>query len=503
MSFSELQGDYDLIIAGTGLTECLVSGCFSQSGKKLLHFERSSEYGGFLKTKGIKDFIKWSKENGELIIDRIEEKLGSEVRNGAYCIDLFPLIYFSRDKIIDVLVNSNGFESVNAFLIDGLYYRSKEGFRQIPTSKSSIFSDKSLPLRQKRAVMKFVSYFLPPEEYGHAIDFEDIKAKVEEYNDKPFKELMDSLSFGDDLAGAFEYFVANASEPLITKVAVERIKKFLSSFGRWGPTPFITFSYGASEVPQALSRFSSVHGGLFILNHYPKQIERDENGLVLTVDDIGTIKTKALVASPEHIESTGEEKFIANREVLLLSKKLLDCERSIAVIAPGVLGNEKPVYIYQFDGTLRCCQENEYLVHLSSTGELRSVCDKLAEEIGDENIIFRTAFSLKENVPKKHECVYLVPSPSLNELSMGSNYFVDAAIEIVKQINPDIEFYPKPTEVEIVVEEPQQQESANSIDENNINKNDKNETKENDKVDVAENSTQPEISESPESNNSN
>jgi hypothetical protein len=35
---------------------------------------------------------------------------------------------------------------------------------------------------------------------------------------------------------------------------------------------------------------------------------------------------------------------------------------------------------------------------------------------------------------------------------MGSDYFVAKAVEIVKKIAPDAQFYPQPTEVEIVVE---------------------------------------------------
>ena len=42
-----LQDDnYDIIVLGTGLTECILSGIFSVEGKKVLHMDRNDYYGG-------------------------------------------------------------------------------------------------------------------------------------------------------------------------------------------------------------------------------------------------------------------------------------------------------------------------------------------------------------------------------------------------------------------------------------------------------------------------
>src|SRR5579862_1948772 len=37
-----------ILIQGTGLTECLLSGLFSVEGKKVLHLDRNQYYGGFV-----------------------------------------------------------------------------------------------------------------------------------------------------------------------------------------------------------------------------------------------------------------------------------------------------------------------------------------------------------------------------------------------------------------------------------------------------------------------
>ena len=41
-----MDQEYDVIVCGTGLKECILSGLMSQQGKKVLHVDRNSYYGG-------------------------------------------------------------------------------------------------------------------------------------------------------------------------------------------------------------------------------------------------------------------------------------------------------------------------------------------------------------------------------------------------------------------------------------------------------------------------
>jgi Rab GDP dissociation inhibitor len=42
----EIAPEYDVIVLGTGLTECILSGVLSVKGKKVLHIDRNDHYGG-------------------------------------------------------------------------------------------------------------------------------------------------------------------------------------------------------------------------------------------------------------------------------------------------------------------------------------------------------------------------------------------------------------------------------------------------------------------------
>ena len=39
------DGEYDAIVLGTGLTECIISGLLSVNGKRVLHLDRNNYYG--------------------------------------------------------------------------------------------------------------------------------------------------------------------------------------------------------------------------------------------------------------------------------------------------------------------------------------------------------------------------------------------------------------------------------------------------------------------------
>lgn len=40
------DGEYDAVVMGTGLTECIISGLLSVRGMRVLHVDRNSYYGG-------------------------------------------------------------------------------------------------------------------------------------------------------------------------------------------------------------------------------------------------------------------------------------------------------------------------------------------------------------------------------------------------------------------------------------------------------------------------
>jgi Rab GDP dissociation inhibitor len=386
-----------------------------------------------------------------LIINRVAERIGQNVRNSLYCIDRMPLAIFAQDELIQVLLNTNGTSSLSFFMVDGLYYRSDNSWNIIPCSKSAIFQAKSLSLKQKHTVMKFMSYCFPEAEYGHSSNTDYIAEKVTKFLDLPFADLLRDLGFDEGLRRAFEYLLALASDPLITKEAISRIRTFCTSIGRYGPSPLMFLGYGASDFPQIFCRFSAVYATTFVLGHYPLTKQPADDGFLdMSVNEIGSIRARTLIATPDHLfESESPQRLIAHREVLLVTKPILEEARSVAVIAPNEMGNSRPVYVVQLDYSTHCCQAGEYVVHVSSLSEVRAIVDSLIED--DDSVIMRAAFDITEGSGEVDGQTIVVNSPTIEELSFGTNWFLEQTKEILGRIAPDVAFYPPTTEWEICI----------------------------------------------------
>ncbi len=77
-----MDAEYDVIVLGTGLTECIISGLMSVSGKKVLHLDRNGYYGGESASLNLEQMFQKFKGS-----DKSPENLG---RSRDYNIDLIP-----------------------------------------------------------------------------------------------------------------------------------------------------------------------------------------------------------------------------------------------------------------------------------------------------------------------------------------------------------------------------------------------------------------------------
>ncbi|EAX93240.1 GDP dissociation inhibitor family protein [Trichomonas vaginalis G3] len=490
----DLAREFDAVIIGTGPTEALVSGALAQNHKTVINFDQNTLYGGCRRTFNIREFMEWVQTNGTIDTNRVTEFLGEQYRASAFCIDLVPSIIYSNDALVKLLIDSGSADSINITNIDGLFFPSNGQFRPIPSSKSAIFADKFMSLKQKRASMKFISSFLSTEEYGHQMKSEEMDQLIASYHDKELSALLTDIGFDEDLINAFQYLVAAANGPILVKDAIPRIEQFVKSIGIYSSSPFISFFYGVADIPQIFDRISAVYGGIFILNKTADEITKDENGVYhLKVPEIGEVTTKTLIVGSNQIKYPEDtpKRHLADREVLVTKYALLPKERSVLIIPPGRYGNPKPVWIFQYDKGMGMAETGYYVIHFVSMGETKTTSNRLLElnpELA-ENLVLRATFEVTEFDKSPCEGCYFVKSPTVDDFIFGFKYFIDQAREIVKQIGEDIPFYPPPTEVEVEV----------PIEETNTEKKEEQENKEGEAK--KEEETKNDVEEKKETNN--
>ena len=74
MDQEQLDTEYDVIVLGTGITECILSGLLSVDGKKVLHIDKQDHYGGESASVNLSQLYEKFKQ---VPISKEEERRGS------------------------------------------------------------------------------------------------------------------------------------------------------------------------------------------------------------------------------------------------------------------------------------------------------------------------------------------------------------------------------------------------------------------------------------------
>jgi Rab GDP dissociation inhibitor len=92
-----MDEEYDVIVLGTGLKECILSGLLSVDGLKVLHMDRNDYYGGDSTSLNLNQL--WKRFRGE---DKPPAHLGS---SKDYNVDMVPKVQLSLSPIIIYLAS--------------------------------------------------------------------------------------------------------------------------------------------------------------------------------------------------------------------------------------------------------------------------------------------------------------------------------------------------------------------------------------------------------------
>ena len=86
-----MDGEYDVIVLGTGLKECIISGLLSVEGKKVLHLDRNDYYGGHSASLNLAQLFQQFRDGAT-----VPDNLGS-ARD--YNVDVIPKFIMAAGKI--------------------------------------------------------------------------------------------------------------------------------------------------------------------------------------------------------------------------------------------------------------------------------------------------------------------------------------------------------------------------------------------------------------------
>lgn len=101
----------------------------------------------------------------------------------------------------------------------------------------------------------------------------------EDLVDVGFKELMERNQLDEELQSIIRTVLTMKNDGCLASEAIESLKQFIKSTGRYGDTPFLWTLAGCGELPQAFCRLSAVFGGIYCLGSPPTQLTFDGDHL--------------------------------------------------------------------------------------------------------------------------------------------------------------------------------------------------------------------------------
>lgn len=284
-----MDEEYDCIILGTGLKECILSGLLSKSGKKILHMDRNEYYGG----------ESTSLHPLEKLFEKFSDSTCSSEKFGdarSWNVDLVPKFLMAHGDLVKLLIHTQVTRYLEFKQIEGSYVYKGGYVYKVPANDKEALSSSLMGIFEKRRFRNFLigvtSYKFDDPKTWNGNDpkstiMKDVYAKYGLDKDtQDFTGHAIALFLNDD------YLEQPCGE------TIRRIQLYYDSLSSYGKSPYLYPLYGLGELPQGFARLSAVHGGTYMLNKPVDEIVM-ENGSVSGVKSQGQVaKTKIVIADP-------------------------------------------------------------------------------------------------------------------------------------------------------------------------------------------------------------
>lgn len=304
-----MNEEYDVIVLGTGLKECILSGLLSTKGKKVLHLDRNGYYGGDTASLNITNL--WA-----LFRSGVEppKEYG---HNRDWNVDLIPKFIMANGNLVKMLLLTKVTRYLEWKCVDGSYvYQYQKGgllssakgvVSKVPASDSEALRSSLMGLWEKKRCRSFYIYV-------QDLDFNDPKTwKDIDIAKQPMRDVFKKFKLEDNTIDFLGHSVALfTNDDYLNEPAIETLKKinlYVESLGKYGDSPFLYPIYGLGGLPESFSRLCAIHGGTYMLNTQVDEILFNADGKVRGIRS-GDQEARAplVICDPSYVKSLGKVK---------------------------------------------------------------------------------------------------------------------------------------------------------------------------------------------------
>ncbi|KAJ7549337.1 hypothetical protein O6H91_07G049300 [Diphasiastrum complanatum] len=359
-----MDEEYDVIVLGTGLKECILSGLLSVDRLKVLHMDRNDYYGGESTSFNLNQL--WEKFRGS---SKPPPEFGP---SREYNVDMVPKFMMANGALVRVLIHTDVTKYLYFKAVDGSYVYNKGKIHKVPATDVEALKSPLMGLFEKRRARKFFIYVQ---------NYEDDDLKTHEGLDLTrvtSKELFAKFGLDDNTVDFIGHALAlHRDDRYLNEPALEtlkRVKLYSESLARFqGGSPYIYPLYGLGELPQAFARLSAVYGGTYMLSKPDCTLEFDEEGKVRGVTSDGeTAKTKKVVCDPSYVRNKVKKVGKVVRAICIMNHPIPNTNdsQSVQIILPQKqLGRKSDMYVFCCSYSHNVAPKGKYIAFVSTEAE--------------------------------------------------------------------------------------------------------------------------------------
>lgn len=286
-----MNEEYDCVILGTGLTECIVSGMLSVHGKKVLHMDRNRYYGGeSASITPLEDL--YSRFNCPAPPDEMG-------RGRDWNVDLTPKFLMAGGQLVQLLIHTGVTRYLEFKSIEGSYVYKGGKIHKVPADGTEALASSLMGLFEKRRFRNFLQFCIEFDEQNPSTWKHGIDPRV-----TTMAEVYQKFGLDDNTADftghALALYLNDIYKTAPCHVSLNRIKLYYDSLARYGKSPYLYPLYGLGELPQGFARLSAIYGGTYMLDKSVEEIVV-EKGIVVGVKANGEIvRCKQVYCDPSY-----------------------------------------------------------------------------------------------------------------------------------------------------------------------------------------------------------